>query len=135
MLRRGAALLALVTSITACRSAKSDEPAIDVLRDDITIRVRSRDRIDVDLRPRQPITLGKNTITVGFPTRTGVELVSASALMPAHGHGSPAPVIARDGDVFTIEDLVLYMSGRWELTLALRADGHEDEAIVAVDVP
>ena len=65
----------------------------------------------------------------------GVEVVTVSALMPAHGHGTKPPVIERVGDEVRVKELVLYMSGRWEVRLVLRASGHEDEALLTVDVP
>jgi hypothetical protein len=35
-----------------------------------------------------------------------------------------------------VRDLVLFMAGRWELRLELRAaPGQKDEAVVAMDVP
>jgi hypothetical protein len=83
-----------------------------------------------------PIKLGKNELVVTFPSRAGSELVQASALMPAHGHGSRPPVIepAPEGG-YRVRDLILYMSGRWEVRLGLRIDGRDDEALVTVDVP
>ena len=82
-----------------------------------------------------PIHLGKNTLRVTFPTRDA-ELVPVSALMAAHGHGSPPTAIERDGETFVVRDLVLFMSGRWELHLAVRvAPDGDDEAVVALDVP
>ena len=90
----------------------------------------------MDLRPAEPIKLGKNSVIVRFPVNARAELASVSALMPAHGHGSPAPVIERAADgEYVVRDLVLYMSGRWELRLGLRVDGRNDEALVLVDVP
>ncbi|MBX3209424.1 MAG: hypothetical protein KF764_30605 [Labilithrix sp.] len=131
----GAFALALLL-VTACGDAARDEAALGALQDDGPVRVSSRQRVDVDVRSTAPIKLGKNTVLVTFPADPRAELTSASALMPAHGHGSPEPKIARGDDGgFVVRDLVLYMSGRWELRLTLRVDEHEDEAIVAVDVP
>ena len=135
--KRAAGVFALALLLaTACGDAASDEAALGTLQNDGPVRVSSRQRVDVDVRPTGPIKLGKNTVIVSFPANAHVELASASALMPAHGHGSPAPTIERaDDGGFVIRDLVLYMSGRWELRLALRVDARDDEAIVAVDVP
>lgn len=153
VVKRGASLFALaLLLVTGCGDASGDEAALGTLQGDHAVRVSSRERVDVELTPTAPIKLGKNTIVVSFPDNAHAELVSASALMPAHGHGSPAPAIERadGGDreaassdsedpgvspEFVIRDLVLYMSGRWELRLGLRVDARDDEVIVAVDVP
>lgn len=134
MLRGCVAALSMTWIVGGC-GADIDDAPLRALPAAGTVRVSSRDRIDVDVHAAEPIKLGKNTVVVKFPTRAGAELTAASALMPAHGHGSPAPVITREGDGYVVKDLVLYMSGRWELRLALRADAHEDEALVGVDVP
>ena len=101
-----------------------------------TVRITSRDANPVDVSTATPIKLGKNDLTVTFPSRAGTELVQASALMPAHGHGSKPPIIERGEDGgYRVRELVLYMRGRWEVRFALRADGRDDEALVTIDVP
>ena len=132
----GACALAFLLVTAACGSSDGDEAAIGTLAGQGPVRIASREHVAVEIEPTAPIKLGKNTVPVSFPAESGAELVSASALMPAHGHGSPAPKIERAGDgAFVVRDLVLYMSGRWELRLGLRVEAREDEAIVAVDVP
>jgi len=132
----GAFALAFLLVTTGACSSGDDEATLGTLEGEGPVRISSRERVAVDIRPSAPIKLGKNTIVVSFPADAGVEVVSVSALMPAHGHGSPAPAIERSADGgFVVRDLVLYMSGRWELRLELRAGAREDEAIVAVDVP
>lgn len=122
--------LALGTAGVGC-SNDSDEPATLT---DGTVRIATEGQVALDVKSAAPIKLGKNTVFVTFPTQPG-SLSSASALMPAHGHGSPPATIEREGDAFVIRDIVLYMSGRWEIHLALKIDDRDDEAIVAVDVP
>ena len=131
----GACALALLLVTGACGGSSDDEAALGTLHGSDPVRIASRERVDVEVRPVEPIKLGKNTFVVSFPSRSGAELASVSALMPAHGHGSPAATIEPSAEGFVVRDLVLYMSGRWELRLGLRVDAHEDEAIVAVDVP
>jgi hypothetical protein len=126
------ALAALV--LVGCNTA-ADDPA-QTLHGDEPVHVSSRQRIDVDVRPAAPIQLGKNSVFVQFPADVQAELATVAALMPAHGHGSQPPTIERVGtNAFVVNDIVLYMSGRWELRLGLRVGAQEDEAIVAVDVP
>lgn len=121
--------------ITGCTTAAGDDAALGTLGDDDAVRVSSKQQVEVDVRADEPIHLGKNTVHVTFPQAALAELASVSALMPAHGHGSPAPLIEHENGGFVIRDLVLYMSGRWELRLGMRVDAQPDEAIVAVDVP
>jgi hypothetical protein len=117
--------------------SSEDVPAASTLHDDDAVTVSSRDSVDVEVKPVEPIKLGKNTVTVTFPEHANVDLASVSALMPAHGHGSAPPAIARseNGDGFVVSNLVLYMSGRWELRLDFRMDDRDDEAVVVVEVP
>lgn len=127
--------LVLCVLLAACGS--SDDTSTPELREG-TVRVQSRESTLVDVSATQPIKLGKNDLMVTFPSRAGAaspELVQASALMPAHGHGSKPPTVERAGEGYRVTDLVLYMSGRWEVRFALRVDGHDDEALVTVDVP
>lgn len=121
--------------LLGCESPASDEAPIPLLASEGTTLVRSRDDVDVEIRTDGPIRVGKNTLNVSFPGRSA-HLTAASAFMAAHGHGSPPPAIERDGDAFVVRDLVLFMAGRWELRLELRAaHGEDDEAVVAIDVP
>lgn len=132
----GACALAFLLITAGCGGSDGDEAALGTLAGTDPVRIASREGVGVEIRPAQRLELGKNTVTVTFPDDGAAELVAASALMPAHGHGSPPPKIERSTDGgFVVRDLVLYMSGRWELRLELRVQAREDEAIVAVDVP
>ncbi len=125
--------LAFAALLGACTA--SDETTTPELREG-TVRVTSRDDNAVDVSAAQPIKLGKNDLLVAFPSLASAELVRASALMPAHGHGSRPPIIERTSEgTYRVRDLILYMSGRWEVRFALRANGRDDEALLTVDVP
>ena len=103
-----------------------------------TVELRSERNLALEVRAAAPIKLGKNELVVTFPSGppgAAVELVQASALMPAHGHGSKPPTIEKVGEGYRVTNLVLYMSGRWEVRFALRVDGHDDEALVGIGVP
>jgi hypothetical protein len=126
-------VLALCSLLAACGASDGDGDTPE-LREG-TVRVQSRESNAVDVSTSQPIKLGKNDLTVTFPSRPATELVNASALMPAHGHGSKPPTVERAGDAYRVSNLVLYMSGRWEVRFALRVDGQDDEALVTIDVP
>lgn len=127
------AALGFCTLTAACSAG--DDTSTAELREG-TVRVTSRESNAVDIFTPAPIKLGKNDLVVTFPAGIGTELMQASALMPAHGHGSRPPIIERGPDgAYRVRELVLYMSGRWEVRFALRADGRDDEALVTVDVP
>jgi hypothetical protein len=133
--RRAAVVLMAAAMLPGCSASNTDEAAIPLLASNGTTRVRSRDDVELEIRSTAPIRVGKNTLNVRFPERSA-DLTAASAFMAAHGHGSPPPAIERDGDTFVVRDLVLFMAGRWELRLELRAaPGQKDEAVVAMDVP
>ncbi len=129
-----AALLAL-TFVVACGA--SEDPDVPELEQG-TVRVTSREQSVLDVSALAPIKLGSNDLAVVFSSARSAaetELVQASALMPAHGHGSKPPVIEKVDGGYRVRALVLYMSGRWEVRLTLRTEGREDEALFTVDVP
>lgn len=133
--KRPGVVLMVAAMLLGCSASTTDEAEIPLLVNDGTTLVRSREDVEVEIRTAAPIRVGKNTLSVTFPGRSA-DLTAASAFMAAHGHGSPPPAIERDGDTFVVRDLVLFMAGRWELRLALRAaPGEDDEAVVAMDVP
>lgn len=125
--------LAFVALTAACGG--SDEATDPPQLREGSVQVMSTERVLVDITVAAPMKLGKNELAVDFPSRPNTELYGVSALMPAHGHGSPAPAIERTDSGYLVHDLVLYMSGRWEVHFQIRVDGHEDEAVVVVDIP
>lgn len=62
-------------------------------------------------------------------------LTAASAVMPGHGHDTASPSIERDETTYRVSGLLLFMPGRWEVTLELDVDGASDHAVFSVDVP
>jgi len=77
---------------------------------------------------------GENVFLVDFdPTST--TLVAASTFMPVHGHGSPDPVIGRDGDGYRVSSLLFTMPGLWNVTFDIVALDQPDEVELSVDVP
>ncbi|MBX3192707.1 MAG: hypothetical protein KF819_37330 [Labilithrix sp.] len=118
--------------LTACSAG--EETHVPTLTEG-TVRVMTREQQLVDVSTTEPIKLGKNDLLVTFPPPLAAELVRASALMPAHGHGSKPPTIERTEEGYRVRDLVFYMSGRWEVRFGIRAGEREDEALLTVDVP
>ena len=127
------AVLAAGAVIFASACSAGDDTTVPTLREG-SVRVTTRAQNLVDVSTTEPIKLGKNVLGVS-PSRPGTELVAVSALMPAHGHGTRPVVIDRTADGYRVSELVLYMSGRWEVRLSLRESGRDDEALLTVDVP
>lgn len=128
---RAFALVAFVAFVPACGGSEED-PSTPTLSDG-SVAVTSRAGSALTVSTAAPIKLGKNDL--GITAGVGVEVVNVSALMPAHGHGTKPPAVERTADGYRVKELVLYMSGRWEVRFALRAGGAEDEALITVDVP
>ena len=63
--------------------------------------------------------------------------VTAVPWMTAHGHGTSARtrVIAQGLGVYQIENVYLYMDGRWELRSTLTSEGATDAVTPIFDVP
>ena len=120
------------TSAAGCSSSPDAAP-VPELREG-TVRVTTDRETAVDVTSLAPIKLGKNEIDV-VPIQGGVELTAFSAVMPAHGHGSKPPVIEKTESGYRVRELILFMSGRWQMRLTFRHEGHDDEALLNVDVP
>ncbi len=82
------------------------------------------------------IVRGDNALIVSVRTfsDTRGELESASAFMPAHGHGTWAPSVTLSAEAYRVQDLSLHMPGRWEVVLTGRVGARTDTATFAVDV-
>ena len=81
------------------------------------------------------LKIGKNKLRASFVSPRVGTVVSASALMPAHGHGTEGAIVTRDGDGFLVSDISMFMSGKWEITLVLRGGEKDDNLRFYVDVP
>ena len=80
------------------------------------------------------IAEGKNAFLVDFdPTTT--EVISASTLMPVHGHGSATPTVAHDGSGYRISDVIFNMPGLWEVRLDIDVAGKPDRVVFNADAP
>ncbi|MBS2012917.1 MAG: hypothetical protein JST00_08525 [Deltaproteobacteria bacterium] len=129
---RALILAATVLAGSAGCGSSTDEASVPLLTAG-TVSVTSRAGTPLSISAVEPIKLGKNDL--GVTAGAGVELVTVSALMPAHGHGTRPPSVERTAEGYRVKELVLYMSGRWEVRLALRAGAVEDEALITIDVP
>lgn len=81
------------------------------------------------------IVQGRNAFLVDFhPSDTA--LTQANALMPSHGHSSPAaPTITRTQTGYRISDVILSMPGLWDVLLDVDVAGAADRIQFSVDVP
>jgi hypothetical protein len=78
---------------------------------------------------------GRNTFVVQFKPATTV-LDKASAFMPVHGHGTPAPpTITQGDDDYRISDFIFSMPGLWNVTLDVTLDDQTDKVEFSLDVP
>lgn len=83
----------------------------------------------------EALKAGKNKLRASFVSPRAGTIVSASAFMPAHGHGTQGATVTRSGDTFLINDISMFMSGKWEITLSLRGGEKDDDLRFYVDVP
>ncbi len=116
-----------------------DATAADDLTGDGMKDVRSTHglvRADVGLKGND-VVRGKNDFVLAFSPedpRAKTRLISAEAIMPAHGHGTTPAKVDRDGDVWVARDVNLFMAGRWEVTFGVEVADQSDAVRVTIDV-
>lgn len=87
----------------------------------------------VSLRTESPtVVRGTNAFVLG---PFGGTVRAASGFMPAHGHGTKAAKIEALDDGSQKVGLVLYMSGRWEVSFDIDRGGTAETVRVDVQVP
>lgn len=97
--------------------------------------------LDVDVRVVSPVQRGDNELFVELRPHDGhdvgarASLVAVNATMAAHGHEARAETVEPQGESYHAFGLELFMSGRWQVELALELDGESDSASFPVDVP
>jgi hypothetical protein len=98
----------------------------------LTVAVRTAP----DQPPARGISSWELTVTDASGKPVDGLTVGAVPWMPAHGHGSSVEptVTARGGGVYDVENVVLFMPGRWELRTTF-AGPVSDSLTVDVDVP
>lgn len=74
------------------------------------------------VQPTSQPKVGANAFLVKFSRPTDAKILSATAFMPAHGHTSdPAQISVDEAGVVHVDHLVLFMPGRWEVTLNVQS--------------
>jgi hypothetical protein len=94
--------------------------------------------LDVDIRIVAPVQRGDNELFVDVrPHAASGEafLLGVRASMAAHGHAAREARLDRDAHGYHVSGLDLFMSGRWQLELALALDEQSDAVGLPVDVP
>jgi hypothetical protein len=154
-LRRAASLglLALV-ALPACVSAPSDASSLNggrqlVQRSDAdlvsatvslaaTTLERGQNDFLIELQPTQDSGSVDSGSVDGGSVHGGSDvpvLTSATATMPAHGHSVTATSITQDGTVYRVNGLDLFMSGLWQVDLAVELGASSDHVEFSLDVP
>lgn len=78
--------------------------------------------------------LGVNSMTVRLEPASGASVVSAGAFMPAHGHGTSTPRVAETDEGYRVDDLNLYMPGRWSIGIDVQVGDAQDQLEFTADV-
>jgi hypothetical protein len=88
------------------------------------------------------LSRGPHTFMVDLSALDGSaqpELLSFEAAMPGHGHRVSAGAIdatdSAGARTYHVQDLDLFMSGRWQVTLGVELDDRSDSVEFALDVP
>ena len=93
---------------------------------------------DADVRFVGPVERGDNELLVELrPLDVAVdaELLAVDASMAAHAHEAHAASIEATASGFRVAGLDLFMTGRWQLELAVALADQTDSVSLPVDVP
>lgn len=80
------------------------------------------------------IVRGENALWVRLADPHAM-LTGVSAVMPAHGHDTAPATIELGDRGYRVAGLLLFMPGRWDITLELETDSIRDHAVFSVNVP
>jgi len=80
------------------------------------------------------VVRGENALWVRLSAEDAT-LEGVNAVMPAHGHDTAAATLELSDDGYHVTGLLLFMPGRWEVTLELEVGAMLDRASFSVDVP
>jgi hypothetical protein len=142
---RPSAVLAIfgLVLVASCSSAPSGSTAGDFPSQALTKVTSDGGTLAVEVRtaPSQPPTRGTLRVQLAVSDATsgapvdGLD-VAMVPWMPAMGHGSSiAPTVtAAGGGRYVVDDVSLFMPGRWELRTTLRGTATDDVATAAIDV-
>lgn len=123
-------LFPMVLAMAACGG--------DAASDAVLPTMSERGAFVVEVTPdRGEFLRGRNALTVTARTPEGraVSLDAVLARMPGHAHAAEAPTFRPAGESWRVEDLVLGMPGRWDITLRFSDGSVRDDALVVTRVP
>jgi hypothetical protein len=124
---------ALVSLVSACVENSVEGPTLSGA-EPLEIRAeKSGMALSVAL-DGDAVARGENAFLVRL-SDTEATLTAASAVMPGHGHDTASPSIELTDTEYRVTGLLLFMPGRWEVTLELEVGGASDQAVFSVDVP
>jgi hypothetical protein len=126
---------ALTAALLPGCGAGSDTPRNELLPGNTLVIASSRGTTTGHVRLESDhIQEGQNAFLVEFdPAST--ELVTASALMPVHGHGMAPPSVSRTSTGYRVYDMIFSMAGLWDVFLDVRVGTASDRIEFTVDVP
>lgn len=97
-------------------------------------------RVEVRTAPVQPPVRGTLSVQLDVRDPQGAPCdglaVDVVPWMPTHAHGTSVdPVVsARGGGIYDVDDVDLFMSGSWQLRIALTGDAGTGHVVVPVSV-
>lgn len=126
--------LALLALLSGC-GAGSDTPRNELLPGNTLVVASSDGTTTGHVRAEgDHIGEGQNAFLVEFDPVT-TELVTASALMPVHGHGADPPTVSKTTSGYRVSNMVFSMAGLWDVFLDVRVGTASDRIEFTVDVP
>jgi hypothetical protein len=85
--------------------------------------------------PDRELSVGRNAVNIIVHDKNDAEVMGAGLTitpwMPEMGHGvlEEPEIVERGGGLYSIENVVISMPGRWELRIKVVKDGVEDRAV------
>lgn len=123
-----------MTALLPGCGAGSDTPRNELLPGNTLVVASSDGTTTGHVRAEGDIVEGQNAFLVEFdPVST--ELVTASALMPVHGHGADPPSVSKTTSGYRVSNMVFSMAGLWDVFLDVRVSTASDRIEFTVDVP
>jgi hypothetical protein len=120
------------TMLVALVGCSADAPADDYTGGTRSVTLAPSGRA-LTLRTEGP-TIVRGTNTFVF-SPFGGQVTGASGFMPAHGHGTRPATFESLPDGTQMVGLVLYMSGRWEMSFDVRVGDANETVRLDVQVP
>lgn len=131
--------LALLALATACGGGDAAPVSFPATAYSNVSSASGAYRIEARTSP-QPPTTGVIAVELRVRDRADVPVdglaVAATPMMPAHTHGASVQpsVTAKGAGVYVLENVSVFMAGKWELRTKLSTGAMEDDATLVLDV-